>query len=80
MIYKCKVILLKIFKLNMSQILKIELRWREGPTRRWEVHLTATRRKNVTCGTVDPASCKTADSSASNDEFSVLLCGIRISI
>lgn len=34
----------------------MELQWKERPTKRWEdkikVHLTATRRKNVRCGTV----------------------------
>jgi len=44
------------------------------------VHLTSIRRQNVTYGTVDLASCKTADASASSDEFSGLLCGIRIGI
>jgi hypothetical protein len=56
----------------------------ERPTRRWEdrttVHLGATRPKNVTCGTVDLASCKTADPTASSDELSGLLRGIRVII
>lgn len=62
----------------------MELRWKERSTRRWEdkikVHLTARRRKKVTCGTVDLASCKPADLSASSDELSCLLCGVRVVI
>jgi len=57
---------------------------KERPTRRWEdkikVHLASRRRKNVTCVTVDLASCKTADQSASSDELPGLLCGMRVVI
>lgn len=58
--------------------------WKERPTRRWDdkmkPYLTTTRRKNVTCGTVDLESCKTVDPSASSDELSGLLCGVRVVI
>jgi hypothetical protein len=58
----------------------MEHRWKERPTRRWEdkikVHLTATRRKNVTCDTADLGSCKTLDPIASSDELLGILCGI----